>query len=317
MAMASLPHFIQYQGSKRNLAKHILQVFPKNIRRLVEPFAGTAAISVATSANQITSSFWLNDLNKPLIELLELAIEQPSEIADSYLELWNAQHTNSVAHYFEVRSRFNETSDPKLFLYLLARCVKGSVRYNSEGLFNQSPDKRRKGTRPETMKKNIAGVSSLLKGKCKFTSLNYREVLEQIEDGDFIYMDPPYQGVCGNRDSRYLSGIDFDDFVLALEQLNRKGAKFAISYDGKLGDKTFGKVLPKSLNLEKIEIEVGRSSQSTLLGKEETTIESLYLSPSLSRGLINTQIGDFNYIGKKPKQLTLLEKHGEFAAATR
>jgi DNA adenine methylase len=317
MAMANLPHFIQYQGSKRNLAKHILQFFPKKVRRLVEPFAGTAAISVATSASQITQSFWLNDLNNPLIELLELSIERPDEIADFYLKLWNEQHTNSVAHYFEVRSKFNDTNDPRLFLYLLARCVKGSVRYNSEGLFNQSPDKRRKGTRPETMRKNIAGVSSLLKGKCKFTSLDYREVLEQVQEGDFIYMDPPYQGVCGNRDSRYLSGINFDDFVLALEQLNRKGAAFAISYDGKLGNKAFGKVLPERLNLKRIEIEVGRSSQSTLLGKEETTIESLYLSPSLSTSLTNTKICDFKYIDKKPKQLTLLEKHGEFAAATR
>jgi len=315
--MANLPHFIQYQGSKRNLAKHLLQFLPKEISRLVEPFAGTAAISVAMSANQIARRFWLNDLNKPLIELLELAIERPNEIAGFYLELWNEQHADSVAHYFEVRSRFNETNDPQLFLYLLARCVKGSVRYNSEGMFNQSPDKRRKGTRPETMRKNIAGVSSLLKGKCKLTSLDYREVLEHIQDGDFIYMDPPYQGVCGNRDSRYLSGIDFDDFVLALEQLNRKGAAFAISYDGKLGDKAFGKVLPKSLNLERIEIEVGRSSQSTLLGKEETTIESLYLSPSLSRNLITTQPRNFSYIGKNPKQLTLLEQHGEFATATR
>jgi len=317
MAMANLPHFIQYQGSKRNLAKHILQFFPKKVSRLVEPFAGTAAISVATSASQITQSFWLNDLNKPLIELLELSIERPDEIVDFYLKLWNEQHTNSVAHYFEVRSKFNETNDPRLFLYLLARCVKGSVRYNSEGLFNQSPDKRRKGTRPETMRKNIAGVSSLLKGKCKFTSLDYREVLEQVQEGDFIYMDPPYQGVCGNRDSRYLSGINFDDFVLALEGLNRKGAAFAISYDGKLGNKAFGKVLPERLNLERIEIEVGRSSQSTLLGKEETTIESLYLSPSLSTSLTNTKICDFKYIDKKPKQLTLLEKHGEFSAATR
>ncbi|EKQ67212.1 site-specific DNA methylase [Leptolyngbyaceae cyanobacterium JSC-12] len=98
--MANLPHFIQYQGSKRNLAKHILQFFPKNIKRLVEPFAGTAAISVATSASQLTHSFWLNDLNKPLIELLELSIERPDEIANSYLQLWNEQHTNSVAPLF-------------------------------------------------------------------------------------------------------------------------------------------------------------------------------------------------------------------------
>jgi DNA adenine methylase len=317
MAMANLPHFIQYQGSKRNLAKHILQFFPKKVSRLVEPFAGTAAISVATSASQIAKSFWLNDLNKPLIELLELSIERPDEIADFYLKLWNEQHNNSVAHYFEVRSKFNETNDPRLFLYLLARCVKGSVRYNSEGFFNQSPDKRRKGTRPETMRKNIAGVSSLLNGRCKFTSLDYREVLEQVQKGDFIYMDPPYQGVCGNRDSRYLSGINFDDFVLALEGLNRKRTAFAISYDGKLGNKAFGKVLPECLNLERIEIKVGRSSQSTLLGKEETTIESLYLSPSLSTSLTNTKICDFKYINKKPKQLTLLEKHGEFAAVAR
>lgn len=315
--MANLPHFIQYQGSKRNLAKHILQFFPKNVSRLVEPFAGTAAISVATSASQIAQSFWLNDLNKPLIELLELSIEKPDEIADFYLELWNEQHTNSLAHYFEVRSKFNQINDPKLLLYLLARCVKGSVRYNSEGLFNQSVDKRRKGTRPETMRKNIAGVSSLLKGKCKFTNLDYQEVLEQVKESDFVYMDPPYQGVCGNRDSRYLSGINFDDFVLALERLNRKGSVFAISYDGKLGNKAFGKLLPKSLNLERIKIEVGRSSQSTLLGKQETTIESLYLSPSLSTILMHNKIRDLSYIGNQSKQLTLLEQYGKFAAATR
>lgn len=315
--MMNLPHFFQYQGSKRNLAKQILQFFPKKITRLVEPFAGTAAISAATSANQVTHSFWLNDLNKPLIELLELAIENPSEIADFYLKLWNKQHDDSVSHYFEVRSRFNETNDPRLFLYLLARCVKGSVRYNSKGFFNQSPDKRRKGTRPETMRKNIVGVSNLLKGKCKFTSLDYRKVLEQIQEGDFIYMDPPYQGVCGNKDSRYISGMDFDDFVLALEQLNRKRAVFAVSYDGKLGNKSFGKVLPESLNLKRIEIEVGRSSQSTLLGKAETTIESLYLSSSLFESLVDIQIRDFNYIYEKPQHLTLSEKHGEFTTTTR
>ena len=68
--MTNLPHFIQSQGSKRNLAKYILQFLPKKINRLVEPFAGSAAISVATAANQIARIFWLNDLNKPLIELL-------------------------------------------------------------------------------------------------------------------------------------------------------------------------------------------------------------------------------------------------------
>jgi len=36
------------------------------------------------------------------------------------------------------------------------------------------------------------------------------------------------------------------------------------------------------LNLTLVEIEAGRSSQATLLGREEMTVESLYLSPVLA-----------------------------------
>jgi len=305
--MVAIPHIVQYQGSKRSLATHILKFFPNTIERLVEPFAGTAAISIATAAHQISRNFWLNDLNQPLIELLELAIENPHEIAALYAEIWNGQHADSIDHYFQVRTKFNQTQDPTLFLYLLARCVKGAVRYNSAGLFNQSPDKRRKGTRPETMRKNIEGVSNLLQSKCQFTSLDYRQVLDQVQHRDFVYLDPPYQGVCGNRDSRYLSGINFNDFVLALEQLNQKDIAFAMSYDGQLGNKRFGQVLPATLNLKRIEIEVGRSSQSTLLGREEMTIESLYLSPGLSRSLTSDRFQELSYMSKQPKQLALLK----------
>jgi DNA adenine methylase len=312
--MTTLPHPVQYQGSKRNLAAHILMFLPSRVERLVEPFAGTAAISIAAAVEQSTQNFWLNDLNQPLIELFQLIIENPGDIADAYAEIWSEQHSDSIGHYFEIRKKFNQTNDPKLFLYLLARCVKGAVRYNSGGLFNQSPDKRRKGTQPITMRKNIEGVSRLLKGKCQFSSLDYKQVLAKVQNYDFVYMDPPYQGVCGNKDSRYFAGIDFEDFVIALEHLNERGISFAISYDGRLGNKTFGKLLPESLGLKRIEIEVGRSSQSTLLGRAETTIESLYLSPDL----IGRQFIDLaSCISKAPKQLTLLEKHGHFSTATR
>lgn len=315
--MAKLPYLVQYQGSKRNLAKHILNFLPDRIDRLVEPFAGTAAISVAMANSRLSGDFWLNDLNKALIQLLELAVEQPNELADFYSMLWNEQASDSVGHYFDVRTRFNQTQDPKLFLYLLARCVKGSVRYNSAGLFNQSPDKRRKGTQPKIMRQNLVGLSYLLRGKCKFTSLDYRAMLEQCRRNDFVYMDPPYQGVCGSRDSRYLAGIEFDEFVSAIDRLNERNIEFAVSYDGKLGDKSFGKPLPKELGLKRIEIEVGRSSQSTLLGRKENTTESLYLSPAISKSLIRSRESRFRYAVEKQKQLTLLEKHGRFAATAR
>ncbi|OKH40738.1 DNA adenine methylase [Calothrix sp. HK-06] len=296
--MANQPHPIQYQGSKRGIASTILNFLPKKIERLVEPFAGTAAMSVAASAQRVSQQYWINDLNKPLIQLLELIIEHPYDVVDGYSQVWNEQIGDSIKHYYQIRDKFNTSNDPILFLYLLARCVKGAVRYNNEGLFNQSPDKRRKGTQPEKMFKNIEGVSKLLKGKCVFTSFDYKEVLSQVKSTDFVYMDPPYQGVCGNKDSRYYSGINFDGFVSSLEELNRKDILFAVSYDGKRGNKTFGQNLPKNLNLKRVEIQVGRSSQATLLGKQEITIESLYLSNPLIHHLQDKKI-DFYPLHKQ------------------
>lgn len=308
--MKSIPHPIQYQGSKRNLAPVILCYVPKNVDCLIEPFAGSAAISVAAAARQMAKTYMVNDLNKPLAELLRLIVECPVETASFYEHVWNEQHGDSIDHYYKIREDFNRTQDPRLFLYLLTRCVKGSVRYNANGLFNQSPDKRRFGTRPETMRANIFGVSALLKGKTKFSSLDYRDVLATAKTTDLIYMDPPYQGVCGDRDSRYFSGINHGDFVAALKKLNSRRISYIISYDGRRGDKTFGELLPVALNLTHIELEAGRSSQATLLGRDEVTYESLYLSQALTNKLAHKPA---DYHQPHAQQYALLEPSARYA----
>jgi len=100
-----------------------------------------------------------------------------------------------------------------------------------------------------------------------------------------VYMDPPYQGVCGDRDSRYFAGIAFDDFVEQLAILNLKNVRYLVSYDGRMGNRSYGKPLPAKLHLTLVEIEAGRSSQATLLGRDEMTVESLYLSRTLAEEL--------------------------------
>jgi len=277
-----IPQPFQYQGSKRALAPLILNYLPVKYRRLVDPFAGSAAMTLACAARMRAERYWINDLNKPLAELLNLMINRPEELADAYTELWKGETEDALEHFYTVREKFNRTQEPKLFLYLLARCIKGAVRYNSEGMFNQSPDKRRLGTRPETMRQNIMAVSMLLRGKTVVTSHDFRDVLAAAETEDVIYMDPPYQGTSGERDSRYLAGLSFDDFVVALDGLNARGLRYAISYDGRTGDKSYGEPLPAYLGLSHVELEAGRSTQSTLLGREENTVESLYISPALA-----------------------------------
>lgn len=309
-----VPHPIQYQGSKRGLAPLILRYLPVQMDRLVEPFAGSAAVSIACAARARAKSFWLNDLNKPLAELIGLMINHSNELTRFYKDLWEKQHPDTLEHYYRVREDFNRTHDPRLLLYLLARCVKGAVRYNAEGLFNQSPDKRRHGTRPETMRRNILGVSSLLRGRTVVSSLDYRDVLANIGPGDVVYMDPPYQGVCGERDSRYYAGVMFDDFVDELAKLNRRNIRYVVSYDGRTGAKQFGKPMPKALELTLVQLEAGPSTQATLLGRKAITVESLYLSPAAAE-----EVGacERTHRRREVEQLVLMESRRPYGKVSK
>ncbi|MCD7749244.1 MAG: DNA adenine methylase [Oscillospiraceae bacterium] len=280
----TIPHIVQYQGSKRKLAPQILQYMPKKIDRLVEPFSGMAAITVAAAYENRANSYWINDLNAPLVSILQEAVNSPQKLLEEYTAVWTEQFScnDHVQHFYDVRDRFNNGEQtPANMLYLLARCVKGAVRYGKNGNFNQSPDKRRHGTRPDTLAKNIYEISNLLRGKTIFSSADYHEILRKVSSSDLVYMDPPYQGVTNVRDNRYYAGVPFDEFASSLEILNANNVDFLISYDGECGGKAYGEDLPESLGCKKIMLNAGPSSQATLLGKKSTTFEALYVSKNL------------------------------------
>lgn len=283
--MKTAPHIVQYQGSKRKLADQILQHMPKKFGRLIEPFSGMAAISIAVAHRRMADNFIINDINPDVVSVLQSAVETPDDLISSYSNLWNEQFSfseGSEAHFYKVRSEFNNgEKKASAMLYLLARCVKGSVRYNSAGEFNQSPDKRRNGTSPMTLSTNVRAISSILKGKSWFYSKDFREILEMAQKGDIVYMDPPYQGVSDVRDHRYIVGLSYEEFVFALETLNKRGIDYIISYDGRLGLKKYGRDLPLDLGLTRYDLNAGLSTQALYLGKKLNTYESLYVSNGL------------------------------------
>ena len=277
-----VPHPIPYQGSKRALADAILARMPSRFKRLVEPFAGSAAVSLAVANRAMAQRFWLNDAHKPLADLWGAILEQPDSLADGYERLWTEQKGQEREFFDRVRDRFNDGHQPEHFIYLLARCVKAAIRYNADGRFNNTPDNRRKGARPNEMRWRINGAATLLGGRTTVTALDYREVLGRCTLGDVIYMDPPYQGVCATRDTRYAPKVVREEFQEALEDLVRRKAMFLVSYDGRCGEKRYGEPLPAELGLLHLELCAGRSTQATLLGRNHITYESLYVSPALA-----------------------------------
>ena len=183
-----------------------------------------------------------------------------------------------------IRDQFNRSKDPVSLLYLLARCVKNAPRFNQQGEFNQSHDKRRLGMHPGKMRQEILGSFTLLRRCTSTVCGDFESTIMDATEEDLVYMDPPYEGTSTGTDKRYHQGLDRDRLIAILADLNRRGVPFLLSYDGQCGDKIYGAILPESLHLTRLELNAGRSSQATLSGRAEETIESLYTSNNLVSG---------------------------------
>jgi DNA adenine methylase len=274
----SVPHPIPYQGSKRRLAPAILSLVPDlGYTRLVEPFAGSAAVTLAAASQRRFRSFLLGDALEPLARLWKGILHDPANVAKGYELLWQREQAMPIEGFYEIRAEFNSDRDPAKLLYLLARCVKNAVRFNPAGEFNQSPDKRRRGTNPRTMEAELLAAHRVLHGKCRAVHSDFWQMFEQAQPGDFFYLDPPYQGTSDGRDRRYIAGLSRERMIEGLAILNRKHIPFILSYDGSCGGRSYGEPLPEEV-AHRILLDVGRSSQATLNGRDETTIESLYVS---------------------------------------
>jgi DNA adenine methylase len=290
-ARGPLPHPVPYQGSKRKLAGRIMALLQgEPIRHLHEPFAGSAAFTLAAARQGLARQFFINDSLAPLAALWGGIIDAPEQLARRYEALWAGHAADALGNFYKVRAEFNQDREPAKLLYLLARCVKSAVRFNDRGEFNQSADKRRLGTRPPRMRREILAAHALLRGRTTSTNLDYAQAMGDASRSDVVYLDPPWQGTSGRRDTRYHQILDLPRLIGQLGDLNRRGVPFLLSFDGRLGDKTYGEALPEELDLARIELAAGRSAQATLSGRTDETVESLYVSRNIigrleSRGL--------------------------------
>lgn len=279
--MSFIPHPIPYQGSKRRLANDICKYMPNTIHTLYEPFAGSAAITIYAARHNLASRFVIGDSLPSLIELWRHIVNRPEDAARRYEEIWNGQMSDGHDYFNKIRERFNSNYDPIDLLYLVARCVKNAVRFNQYGRMTQSVDKRRLGMRPDKMRTAITMVSSLLHGRVEFFSGDFCECIASATCRDLIYMDPPYQGTTYGQDKRYFAQVEREHLFSGLEQLNARNIPFLLSYDGMCGEVVYGEDLPEHLNVHRVLLNAGRSSQATLNGRVAMTVESLYLSKGI------------------------------------
>lgn len=268
--MNSLPAIIKWSGSKRSQAKDIVSFFPDNVETYYEPFLGSGSILGTFSPKGAICG----DVCDPLIKLWKLIQKDPEVVSKEYKKRWDRLQKEKHLYFYKVRNDFNKIKSPHDFLFLTRTCVNGLIRFNKKNEFNNSFHHSRKGIHPSRLEKIIFLWSPIIKSY-KFYTTDYLKLTEKATGRDFIYLDPPYLNTRG----RYFGKIDFERFISYLEGLNKRKIKFALSFDGLRGQKSFMANIPKALYKRQLLLHSGNASFNKIQNNRvEPVYESLYLN---------------------------------------
>lgn len=261
---------IKWSGSKRSQSTKIKEYLPDNFNKYFEPFIGGGSMLYAINPADAVCG----DICVPLIELWNEIKNNPIELSESYRDRWIRLQREGYQVYYEIRENFNRNRSPEDLLFLSRTCVNGLIRFNANGDFNNSLHHTRPGISPDSLEKIILDWSRHIQ-KTEFIAADYTFTTEIAKEGDLIYLDPPYFHTRG----RYYGTIDFSTFFDYLENLNSKGIKYMLSFDGIRGENNFTVELPRELYKRHKFIPSGNSSFKKVMDKENIQVlESLYLN---------------------------------------
>jgi DNA adenine methylase len=221
--------FLKWAGGKQQLMESILAKKPASFSRFVEPMVGGGAVLFSLAPERAL----INDLNEELISAYLQVKESPAEVHEQLMLL--AQ--DSETYYRLRRSDRDEglntwpaAKRAARTIYLNKLGYNGLYRVNSSGQFNV-PYSKRSNVRFELSE--ILESSRIL-ANCEITNGTYLDVLERLDENDWVYFDPPYLPITEtSKFTEYTSGgFHWDDHVRlkeACDNLNARGIKFLLS----------------------------------------------------------------------------------------
>lgn len=241
-----------YVGDKYKLMPQLLKIFPKNINTYYEPFCGGGS----SFLNIVANKYVLNDIDEHIINLHKMLMNYsimpksfyniihnleskynlsasryqdiiPQTLKTDYPKTYFAKFNKKS--YDKMRKDFNENKNQFELLYLLL--IYGfnrMLRFNSKGDFNLPVGN-------VDFNQNVVDALnnyfSFVQSKdIYFSALDFREYFksQEFSKNDFVYLDPPYL-ITNSEYNKIWSETDEIDLLNILDELNKKGVRFAIS----------------------------------------------------------------------------------------
>lgn len=187
-----------------------MQYVPDYNGRYIEPFLGGGAMFFHLEPERAI----INDINTPLMDFYQGVRNNYNELRielDALETIYTqnrrafdnlkALHPNERVEdhnevlYYHMRDMYNnlvnkQYSDALLYFFINKTAYSGMIRYNAKGEFNV-PFGRYKTINTEL----ITEQHSILLQRAELFNVDYSEIFNMSQQGDFMFLDPPYDCV--------------------------------------------------------------------------------------------------------------------------
>lgn len=207
---------LKWAGNKTAIMPKIIKHLPTGAR-LVEPFAGSCAVMMATDYPH----YLVADINPDLINLYKVIQGNVEFFIEEARFLFDTR--NDAEFYYATRQAFNLRYSGVIeralyFLYLNRHCYRGVCRYNQSGGFNVPYGNYKKSYFPENEIRAFAEKAK----RATFICASYEETLALLQPGDVVYCDPPYDGTFSGY---HTAGFTEDDQYRLASILERRSSE--------------------------------------------------------------------------------------------
>ena len=175
--------FLKWAGGKRWFCDNYLDLIPDYTGKYIEPFLGGGALFFALCPR----SALLSDLNSDLISTYCSIRRAPFKV---YEQLLVHHSAHGKEYYYTTRAKkpVDSISRAAWFIYLNRTCWNGLYRVNLKNEFNVPI-----GTKSNVVMEsdNFLALSQALRS-AKLTRSDFEDTIDAAEEGDFVFVDPPY-----------------------------------------------------------------------------------------------------------------------------
>lgn len=208
---------LKWAGNKTAIMPELIKHLPSG-PRLVEPFAGSCAVMMATDYPH----YLVADINADLINMYQVIKDEVEHFIAISKALFACN--NFSEQYYVIREEFNHLHSLDLiwkaayFLFLNRHCYRGLCRYNRAGHFNVPYGNYKAPYFPEAEIRTFAEKAQ----RATFICASYDETLALLVPGDVIYCDPPYDGTFS---AYHTAGFTEDDQYQLASILERRASE--------------------------------------------------------------------------------------------